>query len=433
VNEEIRAGRDHDQCRVVLTETTFPNGDSNLSIEKVSRVHFILNKGHGASGPFLTDMSMNGTWIDSIRVGKDQSASLSHGNVISVLSTEMKVFQFLDKVIIERVYPSSVTSKYLVGKELGEGTTSVVRLGYSRTDFTKVALKMISTKSWPSKYSAPTDMMREVNVLADIQHPCITKVLDVVDAQEDDLLVIVMEYAEGGELFDQVVEDYKNNHLDERKAKFQFLQIVDAVDYLHSKNVCHRDLKLENLLLAQFKPFSLVKVSDFGLSKVLEDDLLNSYVGTPIYMAPEVLAVGHQKSQSRGYTSKADCWSLGVILFVLLSGKHPFRKGDDLVQQIMNGKMRSMRGMVWDKVSKTGKDLVKALLHTDPEKRLSAEQVLQHPWFSGDQKLCRLARRVMAGEEVDRLEEISRVFCGTSTVMKLKEVPLIDLTQSSEE
>jgi len=381
----------------------------------------------------LTDTSMNGTWIDGMRVGKDHSAPLSHGNIISILSTEMEVFQYLDKVIIERDYPSSLTNKYLVGKVLGEGTTSVVRLGYSRTDFEKVALKMISTKSWPSKYSAPTDIMTEVNVLADIQHPCITVVLEVVAVQEEDLLVIVMEYAEGGELFDQVVKDYKDNDLDERKAKFQFFQIVDAVNYLHSKQVCHRDLKLENLLLAQSKTFSLVKVSDFGLSKVLEDGHLKSYVGTPVYMAPEVLAMGHQKSESRGYTSKADCWSMGVILFVLLSGKHPFRKGDELIQQIMNGKMRSMTGTLWDKVSNTGKNLVKALLHTDPEKRLSAEQVLQHPWFSGDQKLCRLARRVMAGGEVDRLEYISDRLCGIRTVRKLKDVPLIDLTQSSEE
>ena len=432
--DEIRAGRDHDECQVVFTKPVFHNKGMGLSIEKVSRVHFIISRGLGRNGPSLTDTSMNGTWIDKTIIGKSNKAPLSHGSIISVLTLEMGVFCYLDKVTMERDFPSSLTSKYLVGKVVGEGTTSLVRLGYRRSDFKKFALKMINTKSWPNKYSAPMDMMAEVNVLADIQHPCITVVEEVVNVQDEDLLVIVMEYAEGGELFDQVVEDFQKNCMDERKAKFQFYQVVDAVKYLHSNQVCHRDLKLENLLLAHSKSFSLVKVSDFGLSKVLDDDLLQSYVGTPIYMAPEVLAMG-QRLESRGYTNKADCWSLGVILYVLLSGKHPFSKGEEMVSQIMEGKVRSMSGVVWDKVTILAKSLVRALLVTDPEKRLSAEEILQHPWFSEDRNLCSLAMEVMAGGDVDSLENItvSNGGCGASTVKKVKQVPLIDLTQSSEE
>jgi len=431
---EVRAGRDHDECQVVFTKSAFQHKGMGLSIEKTSRVHCIFSRGSRGNGPSLTDTSMNGTWIDKMRIGKGNKAPLSHGNIISVLSQEMEVFYYLDKVTMERDFHSSLTSKYLVGKVLGEGTTSLVRLGFRRNDFKKFALKIINTKSWPSKYSAPMDMMAEVNVLADIRHPCITLVHEVVDMQDEDLLVIVMEYAEGGELFDQVVEDFKNNDIDERKSKFQFYQIVDAVKHLHSNHICHRDLKLENLLLAQDKPFSLVKVSDFGLSKVLEEDLLQSYVGTPIYMAPEVLAMG-ERSESRGYTYKADCWSLGVILYVLLAGKHPFSKGEEMVSHIMQGKVRSMTGGVWDKVTTTAKSLVRALLVTDPEKRLAAEEVLQHPWFSEDRHLCSLAIKVMAGGQVDSLENISMVNggCGVSTVKKVKEVPLIDLTQDSEE
>ena len=119
-----------------------------------SRVHFIFNRGHGGSGPSLTDTSMNGTWIDKMRVGKGNKAPLSHGNIISVLDQGMEVFCYLDKVTMERDFHPSLTSKYLVGKVLGEGTTSLVRLGYRRDDFKKFAQKMINTRSLPSKYSA---------------------------------------------------------------------------------------------------------------------------------------------------------------------------------------------------------------------------------------------------------------------------------------
>jgi len=105
---------------------------------------------------------MNGTWIDKVRV--DQG---------------MEMFCYLDKVTMERDFQRSLSSKYLVGKVLGEGTTSLVRLGYRRDDFKKFALKMINTRSWPSKYSALMDMIAEVNVLGDIQHPCITVVHDL--------------------------------------------------------------------------------------------------------------------------------------------------------------------------------------------------------------------------------------------------------------
>ena len=100
-----------------------------------SRVHFIFNRGHGGSGPSLTDTSMNGTWIDKMRVGKGNKAPLSHGNIISVLDQGMEVFCYLDKVTMERDFHPSLTSNYLVGKVLGKGTTSLVRLGYRREDF----------------------------------------------------------------------------------------------------------------------------------------------------------------------------------------------------------------------------------------------------------------------------------------------------------
>eukprot|EP00092_Neocalanus_flemingeri_P085896 GFUD01108151.1.p1 GENE.GFUD01108151.1~~GFUD01108151.1.p1 ORF type:complete len:278 (+),score=109.41 GFUD01108151.1:92-835(+) len=247
-----------------------------------------------------------------------------------------------------------------------------------------------------------------------------------------------MEFAKGGELFDQVVEDYKRNRLNERTAKLQFYQVVDTVRYLHSKQVCHRDLKLENLLLAEPGPHSLVMVSDFGLSKLWGEDgsRLHTYVGTPVYMAPEVLVMGERNAMP-GYTYKADCWSLGVILFLLLSGKQPFSQGDDMTKLIMEGRFRSMTGGAWETVSGTAKSLVRALLETDPDKRLSTEQVLNHTWFAGDQGVCTWARRVMEGGQGDQLDGSYKTNeVGLDTVKGCssgEQVPLIDLTQDSEE
>ena len=135
-----------------------------------------------------------------------------------------------------------------------------------------------------------------------------------------------------------------------------------------------------------------------------------------------------------GYTYKADCWSLGVILYLLLSGKHPFSQGEEMTKHIMEGKFRSMTGRVWDTVSSTAKCLVRALLETDPDRRLSTEQVLEHSWFGQDEGLCARARGVMEGGQVDMLGGTYRDSgVGVDTVKGGREVEVVDLTQDSEE
>ena len=397
-NPTVCAGRDGEACAIVFKSEIFHGKGDDIEVDKVSRVHFQLAYDPTEEKTVLEDLSMNGTWVNGARVGRKNTMVLDHGSTISILSPNLSVFCYLDSSSMFRTFPQSLTSKYLVGKKLGEGATATVYLGYSRNnELSEVALKIIATASWPSKYSEPVHMTSEVDILANLDHPCITKVMEVISCEK--ITTIVMEYAKGGELFDRLVDDHNKNNLSERMAKFQFYQIVEAVRYLHSRQVCHRDLKLENLLLADNGENPLIKVSDFGLSKQWSNVSLHSYVGTPVYMAPEVLTVALGNGYSTSYTSKADCWSLGVILYLLLCCRHPFNQGDSLFRCIIEGRFNSMHGSPWDNVSDSAKNLVRALLEVDPSKRLDTEQILKHSWFTEDYDTVQASKRTMWGAE----------------------------------
>ena len=152
-------------------------------------------------------------------------------------------------------------------------------------------------------------------------------------------------------------------------------------------------------------PKSLVKITDFGLSKHFNSvDVLATFVGTPVYMAPEVISLSSSK-EVHEYTCKSDCWSLGVVLYMLLSGHQPFRDNSNqmLQEKIVAGKYEPMTGPRWHGVSDDAKDLVVKLLVVDPDLRLGAEDVLHHKWFVMDREVVRQAEEVMGivGSEAD--------------------------------
>ena len=173
-----------------------------------------------------------------------------------------------------------------------------------------------------------------------LSHPCILKLYEVFTSLES--IILVMEQSRGGELFDAVVKD--NNNISELTAKAYFYQIVHCVNYLHQQKLCHRDLKLENILIGDktFGDVSIVKVADFGLSKSWNgrQGPLRTYVGTPVYMAPEVSRLESPGQLYPPYSHKVDCWSLGVILYTLLSGRRPFKTGLELQTNILAGRYK---------------------------------------------------------------------------------------------
>lgn len=185
---------------------------------------------------------------------------------------------------------------------------------------------------------------------------------------------------DGGELFDKVVSI---GQYDEPTAKLMSYQMVCAVKYLHDEGITHRDLKPENILLATEENETLIKVTDFGLSKFVDaGTMMKTFCGTPSYLAPEILlTVG-----MGAYTKAIDCWSLGVIIYICLVGYPPFsdeREDMALNKQIIGGHY-SFPKEYWKDISEEAIDLVKKLLTVDPKKRATLEEVIGHPWFKDD-------------------------------------------------
>merc|ERR1712117_212561 len=219
-------------------------------------------------------------------------------------------------------FPSELTQKFTVSKVLGRGACGEVRLGFRIPDLRRVAIKIINKKNCStisSRTSNQESIMNEVRILRETSHPNIIHLEDVIDTK--DYLYIVLELAEGGELFKKIIEKTKFN---ETEAKSHFYQMASAIQYLHSRNIAHRDLKPENILLCSTDDKNpVIKVTDMGLSKLVDlGSILKTFCGTPQYIAPEVVQ-GAGKMDS-GYSLKVDCWSLGVILYILVSGTPPF-------------------------------------------------------------------------------------------------------------
>ncbi|CAJ1355415.1 unnamed protein product [Effrenium voratum] len=209
----------------------------------------------------------------------------------------------------------------------------------------------------------------EVELMKSLDHPSICRLLQVYEDPKN--LYLVMEHIPGGELFDHVVD---RGHLSEHEAARVIRQVASALAYCHQHGVVHRDIKPENILVAAEEEELSVKLIDFGFgSRILEGVKLRAKVGTFVYSAPEIL-------KGDRCDEKLDLWALGCVLFVLVSGDSPFY-GEDCQARILEARYE-MEGEEWSAVSEQCKSLIRALLQKDPKDRLSAHQVLEHPWLA---------------------------------------------------
>ncbi|KAJ8599799.1 hypothetical protein CTAYLR_003985 [Chrysophaeum taylorii] len=271
----------------------------------------------------------------------------------------------------ESARESQLRRKYHVeDRVLGEGHFGTVRLCSLRSDpKQRFAVKTITKR----RVTRPEMLKAEVAIMMKVRHPNIIRVIEIFEERE--LLHIVTELCTGGELFDRIIKR-SPEAFSEWSAAVVLRQILDAVNYCHSLTppVAHRDLKPENFLFKDTSDNSIIKVIDFGLSKLGGDVEMESFVGTPYYVAPEVI--------SRGYTLKCDIWSIGVIAYILFCGYPPFYGDTDreLYRRIMSGKF-PFPSPEWDEVSEEAKDLVRTMLNKDDAQRPTAREAMDHPFF----------------------------------------------------
>lgn len=286
-----------------------------------------------------------------------------------------------------------IEQRYEVGRELGRGEFGITYLCTDRETGENFACKSISKKKLRTAVDIE-DVRREVEIMKHMpQHP---NLVTLKDTYEDDTAVhLVMELCEGGELFDRIVA---RGHYTERAAAAVTKTIVEVVQICHEYGVMHRDLKPENFLFGNKKESAPLKAIDFGLSVFFKPgERFTEIVGSPYYMAPEVL--------KRNYGPEVDVWSAGVILYILLCGVPPFwAETEQGVAQAIIRSVIDFKRDPWPKVSENAKDLVRKMLDPDPKRRLTAQQVLDHPWLQNAKK----APNVSLGETVrTRLKQFS--------------------------
>ncbi|XP_005348073.1 serine/threonine-protein kinase DCLK3 [Microtus ochrogaster] len=267
------------------------------------------------------------------------------------------------------IISADVEKHYDVGRVIGDGNFAVVKECKHRETKQAFAMKIIDK----SKLKGKEDIVdSEILIIQSLSHPNIVKLHEVYETEAE--IFLIMEYVQGGDLFDAIIENVK---FPEHDAALMITDLCKALVHMHDKKIVHRDLKPENLLVQRNEDkTTTLKLADFGLAKHVVRPIF-TVCGTPTYVAPEILS-------EKGYGLEVDMWAAGVILYILLCGFPPFRSPerdqDELFNIIQLGQFEFL-APYWDSISDAAKDLVRHLLVVDPKKRYTAHQVLQHPWI----------------------------------------------------
>lgn len=387
VTEELTVGRNRRECTVTFT-------DLRISARHCRLFRSSSDIPKGTSNEiFLEDLSSNGTFLNGKKLGKGKRGQVKNGDEISLVAKRKDtdciisyIFQDLsvDENEVEEEHPD-IAQHYDIRDILGTGSFSVVKLGINRETGEKRAIKIINKKKyWQT--NTLDQVAREIEILKRLKHKNIISIIEIYETTK--FLYIVLELATGGELFDRIIQ---KGSLSEDEARLLFKQMLDAVNYLHQQGIAHRDLKPENILLEK-KGSMTIKITDFGLARLVgELEMMTTLCGTPQYVAPEIIIASLcSPEQKYGYGVEVDSWSLGAILYVLLSGTPPFddERECPLFEQIQTGDY-SFPDIYWKDISFEAIDLIKGLLTVDPKKRFTVAEALNHPWikpYSTDKK-----------------------------------------------
>ncbi|KAG0275701.1 Meiosis-specific serine/threonine-protein kinase mek1 [Linnemannia exigua] len=367
--KSVTIGR-YQTCDLVVTDDVVSNRHCEISTNSAG---FVLCK----------DMSINGTYWNRGLIGRGESVILSHGDTIRFRHDNHYIFQDFVKDIFDHVDPDiGIVEKtyHILPRTLGKyankrwfeygGTFARVILAVHRKSNMQLAVKIMDRLRYAKpEYSGGTNIENEVVLLRTLCHANIVPVVDVIKTTR--YIYIFMQIMVGGDLFDQLV---RNGPIPELEAKYIAYQALNA-------------LQPENLLLTTNAEYPRVLLSDFGMaSECGPKEVMSTMCGTFAYMAPEVFDVKH--ANGPGYDFAADCWSMGIVLYVILSGTHPFTPNyateDEKVMRVKMRREVQFPPKYWEGVSVEARTLIRFLLTIDPKKRWTVDDALESQWIQED-------------------------------------------------
>ena len=298
---------------------------------------------------------------------KDTSKNEIFKNIYFLNDPPQEIYSSSSHVIFKLT--SEVNDTYTKLKDIQSGTTgSVVKVLHKELNIPR-ALKHIKIKNNPKLFS---EAKKEITILKNLDHPNIEKIYEYYE-KENDSIDIIMELIDGQELFSKLM---KENHFPEKKAAIIMYQIFSSIKYCHENGIIHRDIKAENIII-QDSLNSFVKLIDFGSCEILTKSKLTSTykVGSPSYIAPEVL-------NGEEYDYCCDIWSLGVLMYYLLTGNKPFTgTTEEEIYKAIKTKDIKFKDKIWESISNEAKDLLKSMLVKNKKKRININQALNSDWI----------------------------------------------------
>ncbi|KTW25659.1 hypothetical protein T552_03519 [Pneumocystis carinii B80] len=384
-NKEIWVGR-HEQCDLVVNQKMVSN--HHFKIYTVSVEHGFDQTQEIEQLCYCEDLSLNGTYHNGRRIGKNHIVLLSNGDKLDIRHCASFIFQQEHTVtdILKKIdWDIEIfQDKYeITPRLLGLGGFSEIYMAIDKITGKQVACKVISKVS--SKFNN-SKYLREAQILKNLSHPNIIQVFYEIETEKN--YFIFEELIHGGDLYGLCV---KYGQLKETDCMFIVLQILKAIQYLQSKNVIHRDLKPENILVTSTSISSGFRVvlTDFGVAQRLGvSSRMKTFVGTPSYLAPEIHSCASRNNNSeniKGYGKEIDLWSLGVIMFALLGGYNPFDNGEvtekEIMRKVQKGEFDFSEDS-WSNVSLEAKDFISGLLRKKPSDRFTVEDAFNHIWIS---------------------------------------------------
>ena len=323
---------------------------------------------HNLSGLFLqkeNSMNYEGTNYNSFSVVYPTKTRIYY------CKDEKEYKEWVEKLKVATGY-TNLLDIYEVKNKLGSGKFGLVKLGIDKKTGQKVAIKIMKKNSMDS---SDLELVRtEIEILKICQHPNIIRLYNVFE--NADYMYIIMEYCSGGDLFSYL--ENRNFRVSEKRASIIIHKMAAAVYYMHSFGVAHRDLKPENVLMTSEEDESDIRILDFGLSKILGPyEKCNEPYGTLTYCAPEIIV-------DEPYSKAVDLWSLGIMTYLMVSGKLPFNSEyeNEIARKVVYDEPDYTRNPIWKNISSECKDFIKKLLNKDQNKRMTIKEALEHKWIN---------------------------------------------------